>query len=111
MRVLAHIKRLDDCFGQFLARALCGCGACREIEPETLARLLGWKVTLRELALRMRCSRCGRKAAEVVAAERPTTSDKNPGARPGSLASRLRSVISVNPMERSADLYDLAVVS
>jgi len=24
-----------------------------------------WKMTLRELALRMRCSRCGKKAAEV----------------------------------------------
>jgi hypothetical protein len=71
VRVLAHIKRLDDCFGQFLVRVACDCGACREIEPEALARLLGWKVTLKELALRMRCSRCGKKAAEVVAVARP----------------------------------------
>jgi len=28
-------------------------------------------MTLKELALRMRCSRCGRKAAEVVAVARP----------------------------------------
>jgi hypothetical protein len=40
-------------------------------EPEALAHLVGWKVTLRELALRMRCSRCGKKAAEVVAVARP----------------------------------------
>jgi len=33
-RVLAHIKKLDDCFGQFLVRVVCVCGACREIEPE-----------------------------------------------------------------------------
>jgi hypothetical protein len=64
-------KKLDDCFGQFLVRVICDCGACREIEPEALARLVGWKVTLKEIALRMRCSRCGKKAAEVVAVARP----------------------------------------
>jgi hypothetical protein len=64
MRVLTHIKMLDDCFGQFLVRVICDCGACREIEPEALARLVGWSMTLRELALRMRCSKCGKKAAE-----------------------------------------------
>jgi hypothetical protein len=57
VRVLPHIKRLDDCFGDFLVRVVCECGACREIEPEALARLVGWKMTLKELALRMRCSR------------------------------------------------------
>ena len=67
VRVLTHIKKLDDCFGQFLVRVICNCGACREIEPEALARLVGWKVTLKDLALRMRCSRCGKQAAEVVA--------------------------------------------
>jgi hypothetical protein len=46
---------------------VCECGTCREIEPETLARLVGCSVTPKELALRMRCSRCGKKAAEVVA--------------------------------------------
>jgi len=39
--VLAHIKKLDDCFGQFLVRVVCDCGAVREIEPETLARARG----------------------------------------------------------------------
>jgi hypothetical protein len=43
----------------------------REIEPEALARLVGWSVTLKELALRMRCSKCGKKAAELVAVARP----------------------------------------
>ena len=28
---------------------ICDCGACREIEPEALARRVGWSVTLREL--------------------------------------------------------------
>jgi hypothetical protein len=58
-------------FGDFLVRVVCECGACREIEPEALARLIGWRITLRELALKMRCSRCGKKAAEVVAVARP----------------------------------------
>jgi len=71
VRVLPHIKRLDDCFGDFLVRVVCTCGACREIPPQSLARLVGWRVTLKELAPRMRCSRCGKKAAEVVAVARP----------------------------------------
>ena len=71
VRVLAHIKKLDDCFGQFLVRVTCDCGGSRDIEPEALARLVGWSVTLKELALRMRCSQCGKKAAEVVAVAKP----------------------------------------
>ena len=38
MRVLTHIKKLDDSFGQFLVRVSCPCGASRHIEPEALAR-------------------------------------------------------------------------
>jgi hypothetical protein len=71
VRVLPHIKRLDDCFGDFLVRVVCECGACREITPQAIARLVGWNVTLTELAPRLRCSRCGKKAAEVVAVARP----------------------------------------
>jgi hypothetical protein len=69
--VRAHIKKLDDCFGQFVVRVSCVCGACREIEPEVLARLVGWSTTLKALAQRMRCSQCGKNAAEVVAVARP----------------------------------------
>jgi len=71
VRVLPHIKRLDDCFGDFLVRVVCECGAVREIPPQSLARLVGWRMSLKGLALRMRCSRCGKKAAEVVAVARP----------------------------------------
>jgi hypothetical protein len=67
VRVLPHIKRLDDCFGDFLVRVTCPCGACRHIDPEALARIAGRSVALAKLATRMRCSQCGRKAAEVVA--------------------------------------------
>jgi hypothetical protein len=80
VRVLAHIKKLDDCFGQFLVRVSCPCGASRHIEPEALARLVGWSVTLKDLASRLRCSHCGKKAAEVVAVAKPRPRDipKNP---------------------------------
>ena len=71
VRVLSHIQKLDDCFGQFMVRVICDCGFVREIEPEALARLVGWSMTLKELAVRMRCSQCGRKAAEVLAVARP----------------------------------------
>jgi hypothetical protein len=36
VRVLPHIKRLDDCFGDFLVRVVCECGACRDITPQAL---------------------------------------------------------------------------
>jgi hypothetical protein len=52
VRVLTHIKKLDDCFGQFMVRVSCACGASRHIEPEALARLVGWSTTLKELTQR-----------------------------------------------------------
>jgi len=51
------------------------CGFSREIEPEALARLVGWFLTLKALAL---------KAAEVVAVARPRPRGvvKNPHGNP-----------------------------
>ena len=37
VRVLTHIKKLDDCFGQFLVRVICECGACGEVQHAVLA--------------------------------------------------------------------------
>jgi hypothetical protein len=56
------------------------CGASREIEPQALARLAGWSTTLEALAPRLRCSQCGKKAAEVIAVAnpRPRGVPKNP---------------------------------
>ena len=71
MRVLPHLKRLDECFGDFLVRVSCPCGASRHIEPEALARIAGRSVTLTALSTRMRCSNCGKKVAKVVAVARP----------------------------------------
>jgi len=83
VRVLAHIKRLDDCFGDFLVRVTCPCGASRHIEPETLARTAGRSATFAQLATRMRCSQCGKKVAEVVAVARPRPrgAPKNPNSQ------------------------------
>lgn len=62
VRVLTHIKKLNaHCFGQFLVRVICDCGGCREIEPEALTRLVGWSVTLKQLAVTMRCSNAERR--------------------------------------------------
>src|SRR5579862_9459119 len=72
MRVLPHIRKLDDAFGQFRVRITCGCGASRECEPAALARLVGASATLAAIAPRMRCSKCGAKgAADVVAVAIP----------------------------------------
>jgi hypothetical protein len=71
VRVLPHIKKLDDCFGDFLVRVSCPCGSSRHIETQALARIAGRSVTLAKLANRMSCSNSGKKVAEVVAVARP----------------------------------------
>jgi hypothetical protein len=71
VRVLPHITKLDDAFGDFLVRVTCPCGASRHIEPEALARIAGRSATLAQLATRMRCFLCGNKIAKVVAVARP----------------------------------------
>jgi hypothetical protein len=71
VRVLPHITKLDHCFGDFIVRVTCPCGASSHIEPEALARIAGRSVTLAALTQRMRCSQCGKKVAEVVAVARP----------------------------------------
>jgi type II secretory ATPase GspE/PulE/Tfp pilus assembly ATPase PilB-like protein len=81
MRTLPHIKQLDDCFSQFLVRITCqSCKTWREVTPESLARIAGWSATFEALTRRMRCSKCGMKAAEIVAVPvpRPRGVQKNP---------------------------------
>ena len=71
MRVLAHIKKLDDCFGQFLVRVTCRCGVAHAITPEALARLVGRSITREAPSQRMRHLQFEEKAAEGVAVARP----------------------------------------
>jgi hypothetical protein len=56
VRVLPHIRKLDDCLGDFLVRVTCRCGTSRHIKPEALARIAGKSATLTALAIWMRCS-------------------------------------------------------
>jgi len=71
VRVLPHVKKLDDALGDFIVRGTCPRGASRHIEPEALARIAGRSATLAMPSARMRCSQCGKKVAEVVAVARP----------------------------------------
>jgi hypothetical protein len=71
VRVLPHIKKLDDALGHFQVQITCKCGARRIAEPEALARLCGSSATLEAVGKRMRCSKCGTKGAEVVAISIP----------------------------------------
>jgi hypothetical protein len=71
VRVLPDIKKLGDCFGDFLVGVICPRGASRHVEPTALARIARCSVTLAALAQRMRCSQCAKKAAELVAVARP----------------------------------------
>jgi len=49
----------------------CGSAArCARSSPRHW-RMVGWSTTLKALAPRLRCSQCGKKAAEVVAVARP----------------------------------------
>jgi len=78
--VLAHIKKLDDCFGQFLVRVSCPCGASRHIEPEALARLVRWSMTLEEARAAGVLLAVQQESGQVVAVatSRPRGVPKNP---------------------------------
>jgi hypothetical protein len=81
VRVLPHVKKLDDALGDFLVRVTCPCGTSRHIKPEALARIAGSSATLAALASRMRCSQCGKKVAEGgggVARPRPRAGGRPP---------------------------------
>jgi len=52
VRVLLHIRKLDDCFGDFVVRVSCPCGLSRHIAPEALARIAGRAAKFATLATR-----------------------------------------------------------
>ena len=70
-------------------RASCPCGFSRESEPEALARLVGWSMTLEALATRLRCSQCGKEGrggrgrSEARTERHPKESALAPETRPG----------------------------
>jgi len=84
VRVLPQIKKLAECFGDFLVRVTCPCGASRHIEPEALARIAGRFAILAApgtahavLAMRQE-SRRGRHCGETEAARRWATLTETP---------------------------------
>ena len=56
-------------------RVVCECGACIEIQPHALVLLVGWKMTLEDLAPRMRCSRCGRRQRRLSQLRGPSRAE------------------------------------
>jgi rRNA maturation protein Nop10 len=63
-----HVERLSDEFGQYtLALTCAACGYERQTTPKTLGRLCGWDARLDDVARRMRCSKCGKKACKARA--------------------------------------------
>jgi hypothetical protein len=68
------VTRLGDEFGDYVLTISCRqCRHVRAAEPKTLAKLVGWEITLAALSERLRCSRCHVKDVELT---------PNPRARP-----------------------------
>jgi len=53
------IDKLSDHSGSYVICVCCHrCRHQREIDPRTLANVLGWNVTLEQACTRLRCSKC-----------------------------------------------------
>jgi hypothetical protein len=63
-----RIERLSDEFGQYTLVLTCGeCRHERKADPQLLGRLCGWDARLDDIAMRLRCSKCGKKACTIRA--------------------------------------------
>jgi hypothetical protein len=72
------VTKLGDEFGDYMLTIACRkCGHTRATEPKVLARLVGWEITLAELATRLRCTDCGAKDCELTAHKRPRPRGKD----------------------------------
>ncbi|MGA2776831.1 MAG: hypothetical protein ABSF94_04685 [Steroidobacteraceae bacterium] len=63
-----RVERLSDEFGQY--QLVLTCRACqheRKADPHMLSRLCGWDARIADIAPRLRCSKCGKKACTVRA--------------------------------------------
>lgn len=61
------IKKLNDHFGQYAIHVQCrACKHGREVLPVALARIFGWDAEFAVIVRRMRCSKCGKREAEVT---------------------------------------------
>ena len=64
VRVLPDIKKLDDCFADFLVRITCPCGACKEIPVSAGAPPPAGCVPERRLRIRFKWERSGLSRSE-----------------------------------------------
>ena len=60
------IDKLSDHSGSYVICITCRkCQHVREIDPRTLANILGWNATLKQACTRLRCSKCEARSFEV----------------------------------------------
>jgi hypothetical protein len=66
------IVKLSDHSGAYvICLTCCQCQHQREMEPRSLANILGWNATLKQACRRLRCSKCqGRKVEVQIAFHR-----------------------------------------
>jgi hypothetical protein len=67
MPLPAHsIDKLSDHSGAYVICVTCSlCQHQREMNPRTLANILGWNVTLKQACTHLRCSRCQSRSFKV----------------------------------------------
>ena len=73
--------KLSDHAGTYVICVSCRqCKHDREIDPRTLANILGWNVTLKQACTRLRCSRCQARnfLVEVAFNRKPRGWKSNP---------------------------------
>lgn len=67
MPLPAHtIDKLSDRSGAYVICVTCHkCRHAREIQPKTLANILGWDVKLKQACTRLRCSKCQARSFDI----------------------------------------------
>ena len=71
LAVPAHATLGDFVHGRYLVRIICECGHEREPRGEFIRRVIGPQTTIGELRRRLRCHKCGRRAAQVEVYQLP----------------------------------------
>jgi hypothetical protein len=60
------IDKLSDHAGAYVICVTCTrCKHEREMDPRSLANILGWKITLKQACMRLRCSQCQARQVKV----------------------------------------------
>jgi hypothetical protein len=63
------IDKLSDHSGLYVIYVTCTqCRHGREMDPRSLANILGWNMTLKQASMRLRCSKCQARKVKVEVA-------------------------------------------